>query len=51
MSDDSQQSKAVLITGGTGFIGSHLARRLVQQGNEVVLLDLYPNEQSVMDII
>jgi nucleoside-diphosphate-sugar epimerase len=51
MSDDSLQSKAVLITGGTGFIGSHLARKLVQLGNDVVLLDLYPNEQSVMDIV
>jgi len=51
MSEKPQQSKSVLITGGTGFIGSHLARKLVQQGNDVVLLDLYPNEQSVTDII
>ena len=51
MSEKPHQSKAVLITGGTGFIGSHLARKLVQQGTDVVLLDLYPNEQSVMDII
>ena len=29
----------VLITGGAGFIGSHLADRLVDAGNEVVLLD------------
>ena len=28
-----------LITGGAGFIGSHLAERLVQQGEHVVLLD------------
>ena len=28
-----------LITGGAGFIGSHLADRLVQRGREVVLLD------------
>ena len=28
----------VAITGGTGFVGRHLARRLVERGNEVVLL-------------
>jgi UDP-glucose 4-epimerase len=28
-----------LITGGAGFIGSHLADRLVERGDEVVLLD------------
>ena len=28
-----------LVTGGAGFIGSHLAERLVAQGAEVVLLD------------
>jgi len=29
----------VLITGGMGFIGSNLARRLIEQGAEVVLVD------------
>ena len=29
----------VLITGGAGYIGSHLADRLLAQGNEVVVLD------------
>ena len=29
----------ILITGGAGFIGSHLARRLVQQGYSVSVLD------------
>jgi UDP-glucose 4-epimerase len=28
-----------LITGGAGFIGSHLARTLLEQGNEVKILD------------
>ncbi len=31
--------KRVLITGGAGFIGSHLAERLLKAGNEVVVLD------------
>ena len=29
----------VLVTGGTGFTGSHLTRRLLQRGHEVVVLD------------
>jgi UDP-glucose 4-epimerase len=36
--DGFNQSK-VLITGGLGFIGSHLARRLVQLGAKVTLVD------------
>ena len=29
----------VLITGGAGFVGSHLADRLLEQGHEVMVLD------------
>lgn len=31
----------VLITGGAGFIGSHLADRLLERGDEVVVIDNY----------
>ena len=33
--------KRILITGGAGFIGSHLCRRLLDAGNEVISLDNY----------
>lgn len=29
----------ILVTGGAGFIGSHLIDRLIQEGNEVICLD------------
>jgi threonine 3-dehydrogenase len=39
-----------MITGGTGFIGSHLTRQLVKRGEEVVLLDVAPNYKSIDDV-
>jgi len=31
--------KKILVTGGAGFIGSHLCERLLHEGNEVICLD------------
>ena len=32
-----------LVTGGTGFIGSHIIRDLVREGEQVVIYDLFPS--------
>lgn len=33
--------KRILVTGGAGFVGSHLCKRLLKEGNEVICLDNY----------
>ncbi len=40
----------VLVTGGTGFIGSHTAVELIQAGHEIVIVDnLYNSSAAVID--
>lgn len=42
----------ILVTGGTGFIGSHTVVELLEAGNEVVILDnLYNSQKDVLDKI
>ena len=42
----------VLLTGGTGFIGSHTAVELIESGHDVVIVDdLSNSEESVVDRI
>lgn len=44
--------KKILVTGGTGYIGSHTAVELIQEGFEVVIIDnLYNSEATVIDRI
>ncbi|MDB5362698.1 MAG: 3-beta hydroxysteroid dehydrogenase/isomerase family protein, partial [Rhodospirillales bacterium] len=33
--------KRVLVTGGAGFLGSHLCERLIDQGHDVLCVDNY----------
>jgi len=38
--------KKILITGGTGYIGSHTAVELIKQGYEVFIVDNFSNSHS-----
>jgi len=45
--------KKILVTGGAGFIGSHLCERLLNDGHEVICLDNYftGSKQNVIHLI
>lgn len=45
--------KKILVTGGAGFLGSHLCERLLNEGNEVVCLDNYftGQKQNVVKLL
>ncbi len=38
--------KRILVTGGAGFLGSHLCQRLVEQGHDVICLDNFFTSQK-----
>ncbi|HWR41105.1 MAG TPA: UDP-glucuronic acid decarboxylase family protein [Patescibacteria group bacterium] len=46
-------NKRILVTGGAGFIGSHLCRRLLANGHEVLCLDNYftGSKNNVWDLL
>ncbi len=45
--------KKILVTGGAGFLGSHLCERLLNDGNEVICLDNYftGQKQNVVHLL
>ncbi len=45
--------KRILVTGGAGFIGSHLCNRLINEGNDVICLDNFftGSKRNVMHLI
>ncbi|WP_018123477.1 GDP-mannose 4,6-dehydratase [Desulfovibrio oxyclinae] len=47
------KEKTVLVTGGAGFLGSHLCERLLEQGNEVLCVDNYftGRKQNILHLL
>ena len=45
--------KRILVTGGAGFLGSHLCERLLNDGNEVICLDNYftGNKRNIVHLM
>lgn len=51
--DIKMSKKRVLVTGGAGFIGSHLCRRLLDEGHEVLCVDNFftGNRSNIHDLL
>lgn len=41
----------ILITGGAGFVGYHLGKRLAEQGNEIVIADNFFRSEKDADLV
>ncbi len=45
--------KRILITGGAGFLGSHLCERLLREGNDIICLDNFftGNKNNILHLL
>ena len=45
--------KRILVSGGAGFLGSHLCEQLVEEGNQVICLDNFfsGSEQNISHLL
>lgn len=45
--------KRILVTGGAGFIGSHLCKKLLNDGNEIICVDNFftGNKRNILDLM
>lgn len=43
------KNKKCLVTGGSGFVGTHLVKKLLDLGNEVKVLDVVKPDKSIAD--